>query len=59
MKIIAEIIGYAAVLGAFIMFQQTERKRLIFCKLIIDFLWITHFAIYIYFGFQRVCIYKP
>ena len=45
MKLIAEIIGCLAVLSSFIMFQQTERKRLIFCKLIIDFLWITHLAI--------------
>lgn len=44
MKIIAEIIGYTAVLGAFILFQQTDRKRLIFCKLILDFLWIVHFV---------------
>lgn len=53
MKIIAEIIGYAAVLCAFIMFQQTDRKRLIFCKLIIDFLWITHFAML--GGYTIVC----
>lgn len=42
-KIIAEIIGYAAVLTSFVMFQQTERKRLIGCKLIMDILWIIHF----------------
>ena len=45
MKIIAEIIGYAAVLLVFFMFQQNVRKKLIFCKLLIDFLWIIHFAL--------------
>lgn len=44
-KVIAEIIGILAVIGAFIMFQQTDRKRLIFCKLIIDLLWITHLGL--------------
>lgn len=53
MKIIAELIGYAAVLSAFVMFQQTDRKRLIFCKLIIDILWITHFAML--GGYTIVC----
>ena len=43
MKIIAEIIGIAAVLTSFIMFQQTNRKRLIFCKFVMDLLWIIHF----------------
>ncbi len=52
-KIIAEVIGYVAVFFAFIMFQQTSRKRLIFCKLIIDFLWITHFAML--GGYTIVC----
>ena len=43
MKIIAEIIGFVAVLMTFVMFQQTKRKKLIFCKLITDVLWIIHF----------------
>lgn len=41
-KTVAEIIGFIAVASAFVMFQQTERKKLIFCKLIIDLLWIIH-----------------
>ncbi len=53
MKIIAEIIGYVAVFCVFLMFQQTDRKKLIFCKLIIDFLWIIHFALL--GGYTIVC----
>ena len=53
MKLIAEIIGYIAVICVFFMFQQTERKKLILCKLIIDFLWIIHFALL--GGFTIVC----
>ena len=53
MKIIAEIIGCGAILSVFFMFQQTERKRLIFCKLIIDFLWIAHFLLL--GGYTIVC----
>lgn len=45
MKLIAEIIGYIAILCSFVMFQQSDRKRLIFCKLIMDFLWIAHFVL--------------
>ncbi|MBO5200299.1 MAG: YgjV family protein [Clostridia bacterium] len=52
-KVIAEIIGYVAVFFAFVMFQQTHRKRLILCKLIIDLLWITHFVML--GGYTIVC----
>lgn len=53
-KTVAEIIGGFAVAGAFVMFQQTERKRLIFCKLIIDLLWIIHLAML--GGYTGLCI---
>ena len=53
MKLIAEIIGAVAVLTSFVMFQQTNRKRLIFCKFIMDLLWIAHFIIL--GGYTIVC----
>lgn len=45
MKIIAEIVGYMAVATTFIMNQQSSRKRIILFRLIMDFLWITHFLL--------------
>ncbi len=38
-----EFVGFAAIAVAIIMYQQNDRKRLIFCKLLIDILWILHF----------------
>lgn len=38
-----ELLGFAAVFVGFLMFQQRDRKRLIFCKLLCDILWILHF----------------
>lgn len=54
LKLIGEIVGYIAVVSAFVMFQQTDRKRLIFCKLIIDILWVIHFGFL--GGYTGLCI---
>lgn len=53
-KAVAEVIGFLAVASAFVMFQQTERNKLIFCKLIIDLLWIVHLAML--GGWTGLCI---
>ena len=42
-ELIGHIIGFVAVLFAFFIFIQKERKKLLAFKLITDFLWITHF----------------
>lgn len=51
MKLFAEIIGYAAVLVSFFIFQQKERKKVLSLKLLDDVLWATHF--YLLGGFTN------
>lgn len=43
MKLTAQILGYAAVLVSFFIYQQKDRKKVIALKLTDDILWATHF----------------
>ena len=45
MKLLGELIGFAAVLIGFFVFQQKDRKKLLRIRLICDFLWATHFCL--------------
>ncbi len=43
MKIIAQLIGVLGMAALFMSYQQTERKKLIGCKLIADIIWVIHY----------------
>lgn len=51
MNLFVQIIGYAAVLVSFFIFQQKDRKRVLLLKLLDDVLWATHF--YLLGGFTN------
>ena len=54
---IGQFIGFAAMGLGFLIFQQTERKKMIIIKLICDILWVTHFAmIGAYSGMAISCV---
>ena len=43
LKIIAQLIGGLGMAALFISYQQTKRKRLLFCKLCADVAWVAHY----------------
>lgn len=45
MKIIAQLIGVLGMAALFMSYQQTERKKLIGCKLIADVMWVVHYLL--------------
>lgn len=42
-KFFIELVGFAAIFLAIVMYQQNDRKKLIFFKLLIDILWVVHY----------------
>lgn len=44
LQIIAQLIGVCGMVTLFFMYQQTERKKLVRCKLINDVLWVLHYC---------------
>lgn len=45
MKYIAQIFGALGMAALFLSYQQTERKKLIGCKLIADIMWVVHYLL--------------
>ena len=45
MKYIAQIFGVLGMAALFMSYQQTERKKLIGCKLIADVMWVVHYML--------------
>lgn len=43
MKLAAQLIGILGMAALFMSYQQTERKRLILCKLGADVMWVAHY----------------
>lgn len=45
MKYIAQIFGVLGMAALFMSYQQTERKKLIGCKLVADVMWVAHYML--------------
>jgi len=43
-NIIAQIFGIGAMISLFLIYQQSSRKRLLFCKLSADICWVVHYV---------------
>ncbi len=54
---IYQLVGFAAMVLGFLIFQQTDRKKMILIKLACDILWVTHFALIgAYSGMAISCV---